>query len=138
GDVIDSLRTFDPESQRSVSEIREAVIVPMRDDRSTSGDFRGWARLARERWQDERYSRAVHDRLVPAEDGEAFPGWEYLMPLAHPLSASVFDYLGDAVLVIDEPAEIEKRIRTILEQLQHDYERTEAADELALPPESLF
>jgi transcription-repair coupling factor (superfamily II helicase) len=138
GDMIDSLRIFDPETQRSVGEIGEAVIVPMRDDRSTSGDFRAWARLARERWQDDRYSRALHDRLVPAEEGEAFPGWEYLMPLAHPLSASVFDYLGDAVLVIDEPAEIEKRVRAILEQLRHDYDRAEAADELALPPESLF
>ncbi|MEP7270453.1 MAG: transcription-repair coupling factor [Acidobacteriota bacterium] len=138
GDTIDSLRLFDPETQRSIGEVQEALIAPMRDERSGAGDFRLWARLARERWGSDRYARALHDRVVPAEDGEAFPGWEYLMPLAHPLTTSVFDYLGDAILVIDEPAEIEKRLRTILEELRLGYERAEAVDELALAPESLF
>ncbi len=138
GDTIDSLRLFDPDTQRSVGEIVEGLIAPMRDERSAANDFRLWARMARQRWSDDRYARALHDRVVPAEDGEAFPGWEYLMPLAHPLATSVFDYLGDAVLVIDEPAEIEKRVRTILNELQLGYERAEAVDDLALPPDSLF
>src|SRR5262249_23681345 len=54
------------------------------------------------------------------------------------LSASVFDYLRDTVLVIDEPAELEKQIRTTLDELQRDYERAESIDELALAPERLF
>jgi len=138
GDTIDSIREFDPESQRSIREVEETVIAPMRDERATERDFREWARAARGQWRDERYERALRDRLVFAEEGEAFQGWEYLMPLVRPLTASVFDYLQDMVLVVDEPAEVEKHVRDTLDELRRGYERTEAADEIALAPDRLF
>ncbi|MCI0339383.1 MAG: transcription-repair coupling factor [Acidobacteria bacterium] len=138
GDQIDSIREFDPGTQRSVREIKEALIAPMRDERASAEDFRRWAKLAREHWSDERYDRALRDRLTFADEGEEFQGWEYLMPLAHSLGASVFDYLRDVVIVVDEPAELEKNIRLALEELQRSYERTEATDELGLSPGKLF
>ena len=138
GDRIDSIRKFDPETQRSISEIEEAIIAPMRDERAGAEDFRHWAKIAREHWSDERYDRTLRDRLVFADEGEEFQGWEYLMPLTRPLEATVFDYLRDAILIIDEPAEVEKTIRSTIEELQKSYERTEEADELGLPPSNLF
>ncbi len=138
GDRIDSIREFDPETQRSIREVEETLITPMRDERAGADDFRRWAKLARERWGDERYERALRDRVVFADEGEEFRGWEYLMPLARPLAASVFDYLRDTVLVVDEPAEVEKQIRSTLDELWRGYERAEAVDELALEPDKLF
>ncbi len=138
GDEVDSIREFDPETQRSIREVEETLITPMRDERSSAADFRRWAKLARERWSDERYERALRDRTAFADEGEEFRGWEYMMPLARPLTASVFDYLRDTTLVIDEPAEVEKQIRSTLEELQRGYERAEAVDELALAPDKLF
>jgi transcription-repair coupling factor (superfamily II helicase) len=138
GDEIDSVREFDPETQRSIREVEGTLITPMRDERAGATDFRRWAKLARERWDDERYERALRDRTAFADEGEEFRGWEYLMPLARPLAASVFDYLRDAILVVDEPAEVEKQIRSTLEELQRGYERAEAVDELALEPDRLF
>ncbi|HEX4948146.1 MAG TPA: transcription-repair coupling factor [Blastocatellia bacterium] len=138
GDEIDSVREFDPETQRSLRQVDEAVIVPMRDERSSAQDFKNWAHIAREHWHDEKYDRALRDRLVFAEEGEPFPGWEYLLPLVKPLTASVFDYLRDAVLVVDEPSETEKQVKTILDELQLNYQRAEDADDLALLPEKLF
>ena len=138
GDEIDSIREFDPETQRSLREVNEALIAPMRDERASADDFRNWAKLARDHWKDEKYERALRDRLVFADEGEQFQGWEYLMPLASPLTATVFDYLRDTVLVVDEPAELEKQIRATIEELQRDYERAESIDELALAPEKLF
>ena len=138
GDEIDSIREFDPETQRSIREVKETLIAPMRDERAGTADFRQWARLARERWGDERYERALRDRTAFADEGEEFRGWEYLMPLARPLKASVFDYLRDTALVVDEPAEVEKQVRSTLEELHRGYERAEAVDELALAPDNLF
>ncbi|HZS07416.1 MAG TPA: transcription-repair coupling factor [Blastocatellia bacterium] len=138
GDTIDSIREFDPETQRSVGEIKESVMAPMRDERAGAGDFREWAKLARGYWGDERYARALRDRTAFAEEGEPFQGWEYLMPLVRPLAATVFDYLRDAVLVVDEPSEIEKQIRSILDEAQLGYDRTQTADEIALAPDKLF
>ncbi|HKX26657.1 MAG TPA: transcription-repair coupling factor [Blastocatellia bacterium] len=138
GDQIESIREFDPDTQRSIREIDETLIAPMRDERAGANDFRNWGRQAREHWKDERYDRALRDRLVFADEGEAFQGWEYLMPLIQPLTASVFDYLDDMVLVVEEPAEIEKNIRSALDEMQRSYDRVESVDELALPPEKLF
>ena len=138
GDEIDSIREFDPETQRSIQEVKETLIAPMRDERAGAADFRQWAKLARERWGDERYERALRDRTAFADEGEEFRGWEYLMPLARPLRASVFDYLRDTTLVVDEPAEAEKQVRSILDELHRGYERAEAVDELALAPDNLF
>src|SRR5215475_13432505 len=138
GDQIDSIREFDPETQRSIREVKETMITPMRDERAGAVDFRQWAKLSRERWGDERYERALRDRTAFADEGEEFRGWEYLMPLARPLNASVFDYLSDTTLVVDEPAEVEKQIRSTLEELWRGYERAEAVDELALEPDKLF
>ncbi|MDX2029538.1 MAG: transcription-repair coupling factor [Blastocatellia bacterium] len=138
GDEIESIREFDPETQRSVGEVAETLIAPMRDERAGPQDFRSWARLARERWRDDRYERALRDRLVFAQEGEQFQGWEYLLPLVRPLTASVFDYLQDVVLVVDEPAELEKNVRSTLDELQRGYERAENIDEIALPPDQLF
>jgi transcription-repair coupling factor (superfamily II helicase) len=138
GDEIDSIREFDPETQRSLREVKEALIAPMRDERASRDDFRRWANIAREHWKDERYERALRDRLVFADEGEEFQGWEYLMPLASPLAASIFDYLKDAILVVDEPAELERQIRTTIEELQRGFDRAESIDELALAPEKLF
>lgn len=138
GDEIDSIREFDPETQRSLKQINEAVIVPMRDERASAEDFKAWAKAAREHWRDEKYERALRDRTVFADEGESFQGWEYLLPLTRPLEASIFDYLRDAILIVDEPSEIEKHIRSLHDEFKRDYDRTEAADELALTPEKLF
>lgn len=138
GDEIDSIREFDPDTQRSLRQVDEAVIVPMRDERSSAQDFRNWAHIAREHWHDEKYDRALRDRLVFADEGEPFQGWEYLLPLVKPLTASVFDYLRAAVLVVDEPSETEKQVKSILDELQLNYQRAEDADDLALVPEKLF
>lgn len=138
GDEVDSIRLFDPESQRSVGEISEALIVPMRDERAGDNEFREWAKEAKNFWSDDRYDRALRDRLVFAQEGEVFPGWEYLLPLIQPLNSSVFDYLHDSIVVIDEPSEIEKNIRTAYEELQMGFERADSVDEIALSPDKLF
>jgi transcription-repair coupling factor (superfamily II helicase) len=138
GDEVDAIREFDPETQRSTRELEETVIVPMRDERAGTDDFKLWAEAAREHWRDDRYERTLRDRTVFADEGEEFQGWEYLMPLLRPLTANLFDYLRDATLVIDEPAEVEKQLRSLLEELQRGYDRCEQIDELALPPDQLF
>lgn len=138
GDEIDSIREFDPVTQRSISTLTKIQITPMRDERAASDALREWSAEARRYWSDERYDRALRDRTVLADQGEEFAGWEYLLPLIRPLSSSVFDYLQDTILVIDEPAEIEREVRTIYDEVQKGYERCESVDELGLPPQKLF
>jgi transcription-repair coupling factor (superfamily II helicase) len=138
GDTVDSIREFDPETQLSTAQLKEVEIAPMRELAVRADDFRLWAEVARERWRDERYARSLRDRTVYADEGETFPGWEWLIQILYERRASAFDYLKDAVLVIDEPAGIESFLGGVYETLNARYAETESADELGLRPEEWY
>ncbi len=138
GDTIESIREFDPETQLSTTQLSEFEIAPMRELSVTARDFRDWAEAARDRWSEERYARSLRDRTAFADEGESFSGWEWLMPLVRSRNATVFDYLQDAILVIDEPSGIESYLGDVYQSLADRYTETDAADDLALAPEELY
>jgi len=138
GDEIDSIRTFDPETQLSTSQLKSIEIVPMRELTVQGDDFRLWAMAARERWGDERFARALRDRTEFAEEGERFSGWEWLMPILRQRSATVFDYLKDAVLIVDEPSILDSYLGEAYQTLADRYEETDEADDIAVRPEELY
>jgi len=138
GDEVDSIRGFDPETQLSTSQLSEVEIVPMREVVVRSQDFRAWAAAARERWSDERYARALRDRTVFADEGESFAGWEWLMPIVRERSGSIFDYLKNAVLVVDEPSSVETHLSEVFQTLADRYAETDAVDDIAVEPQELY
>ncbi|OLE50723.1 MAG: transcription-repair coupling factor [Acidobacteria bacterium 13_1_20CM_3_53_8] len=138
GDTVDSIREFDPETQLSIQKLEEIEIAPMRELAVTAADLREWAERARERWSDGRTARALRDRTVYAEEGETFAGWEWLISIVKEQGASAFDYLKDAVLVIDEPAGIESYLGEVFASLDARYAEIESADEIGLRPDELY
>jgi transcription-repair coupling factor (superfamily II helicase) len=138
GDTVDSIREFDAETQLSTGQLTEVEIAPMRELMVAADDFRLWAEAARERWSDERYARALLDRTVYADEGETFSGWEWLISILYERKASVFDYLKDVVLVVDEPASVESYLGSVYETLEARYAETEAADDLGLRPDEWY
>jgi len=138
GDTVDSIREFDPETQLSTTQLIEVEIAPMRELAARASDFREWAARARHRWRDERFGRSLRDRTVFADEGEDFPGWQWLMSIIKKRSASIFDYLKDAVLVIDEPVAVESFLTSAFQTLEERYAETDAADDLGLAPHELY
>jgi transcription-repair coupling factor (superfamily II helicase) len=138
GDTVDSIREFDPETQLSTTQLGQSEIAPMRELAVTSRDFRDWTEAARDRWSEPRYARALRDRTAFADEGEAFAGWEWLMPLVRERNATVFEYLNDNVLVIDEPAGIESYLAEVYQSLADRHDETDAADDIALTPAELY
>jgi transcription-repair coupling factor (superfamily II helicase) len=138
GDTVDSIREFDPETQLSTTQLAEIEIAPMRELVVTASDFRDWSARARERWRHERFARSLRDRTVFADEGEAFPGWEWLISIIREDSATAFDYLKDAVLVIDEPVASENYLASAFQTLAERYAENDAADDLGLTPEELY
>jgi transcription-repair coupling factor (superfamily II helicase) len=138
GDEIDSIRAFDPETQLSTAQLREVELVPMREFVVRSEDFAAWAEAAHVRWSDTRYSRALRDRTAFADEGESFSGWEWLLPIVRESGGSVFDYLKDAVLIIDEPSTVETYLADVFETLTDRYAETDEVDDIALKPEELY
>jgi len=138
GDTVDSIREFDPETQLSTVQLAEIEIPPMRELAVSSSDFRQWAARARARWRDERFARSLRDRTVFADEGEDFSGWEWLISLVHERSAGMFEYLRDAVLVVDEPVAVENYLTSAFQTLAERYADTDAADDLGLAPPDLY
>ncbi|MGQ0760391.1 MAG: transcription-repair coupling factor [Acidobacteriota bacterium] len=138
GDTVDSIREFDPETQLSTTQLTQIEIPPMRELMVHASDFREWASHARLRWRDERFARSLRDRTVYAGEGESFPGWEWLISLGRENHATTFDYLKEAVLVIDEPVAVENYLSGAFQTLEQRYAETDAADDLGLRPEELY
>src|SRR6266481_5763088 len=138
GDTVDSIREFDPETQLSTIQLAEIEIPPMRELAVRPSDFREWAARARIRWRDSRFARSLRDRTVFADEGEDFPGWEWLISLIHEDRASVFEYLRDAVLIVDEPVSVENFLASAFQTLADRFAETDAADDLGLSLPELY
>ncbi|HKP37118.1 MAG TPA: transcription-repair coupling factor [Pyrinomonadaceae bacterium] len=138
GDTVDSIREFDPESQLSTTQLATVEVPPMRELAVTAADFREWSAEARVRWRDERFARSLRDRTVFADEGESFPGWEWLISLIRERSESVFAYLKDTVLVVDEPVAVENYLSGAFQTLEERYAENDAADDLGLTPSELY
>ncbi|MEO6027377.1 MAG: transcription-repair coupling factor, partial [Candidatus Binatia bacterium] len=110
GDRIESLRTFDPDTQRSSDQREEVVIIPVRE--ASLADLRApEARRAVEmRAIEIEMARLDRNAMSDAlENGLFFPGVEFVAPYVYPDGlATFFDYLpNDARLWIDDPAGVE-------------------------------
>ena len=138
GDTVDSLREFDPETQLSTGQLTAVEVPPMRELSVNPTEFQIWSEGARERWSDERYSRSLRDRTAFADEGEAFGGWEWLIPLTSTCDSSIFDHFKDVVIVVDEPSTIESYLGDFYERLNDRYREIDQADDIALTPEELF
>src|SRR5258707_11723366 len=137
GDTVDSIREFDPETQLSTVQLSEIEIPPMRELAVSARDFRDWSMLARMRWADNRFARSLRDRTDFADEGEDFPGWEWLISLNHDNTAGVFEFLQDTVLIADEPVAVESYLSTAFQTVAERYAETDAADDLGLSPQEL-
>ncbi len=138
GDTVDSIRSFDPETQLSTGQLNEFSVAPMREFAASMQDLKDWAFFARERFADEKFRRNLKDRTDFADEGETFGGWEFLIPLVKPLGASIFDHLSDCVFVIDEPAAVELALTGLYEHTRHNHAAITELGDVGLDPIELF
>lgn len=134
-DEIDSIRTFDPDSQRSLYPVPEVRLLPGREfpmDDDARARFRS-------RWRELLEGDPTKSRIYKdMGNGVATSGIEYYLPLFFESTATVFDYLGAGstfVLHGDLEASFHRfwtDTRDRYRLLQGDPERP------ILPPEALF
>jgi len=135
GDEVDSIRTFDPDSQRSLYPVPEVRLLPGREfpmDEDARTAFRA-------RWREKMEGDPTKVRLYKdIGTGIATAGIEYYLPLFFDSVATIFDYLGEraAIALHGEVDDALKRFWVDTRErhrfLQHDKERP------ILPPEDLF
>ena len=134
-DEIDSIRTFDPDSQRSLYPVPEVRLLPGREfpmDDAARARFRN-------RWRELLDGDPTKSRIYKdIGNGVATAGIEYYLPLFFEETATVFDYLGsDATVVLH--GDLTPAFQRFWQDTKDRYRLVkDAPDRPALPPEALF
>ena len=99
GDEIETVRRFDPATQRTVEMAKGFTLLPVNEvllDEATIRAFRAGYLAAFG-------ATATGDPLYEAiSDGRRLAGMEHWLPLFEPGLATLFDYLGDGAVVVRE------------------------------------
>ncbi len=134
-DEIDSIRTFDPDSQRSLYPVPEVRLLPGREfpmDDDARARFRS-------RWRELLEGDPTRSRIYKdIGQGIATAGIEYYLPLFFEDTATVFDYLGDAATVVLH-GDLEPAFAHFWQDTRERYRLVQGDPERpVLPPDALF
>jgi len=133
-DEIDSIRTFDPETQLSRERVDSVHMLPAREFPLTEAGIERFRRGFREAFDQPRESPVYRD----VSQGLAPAGLEYYLPLFFDRTVTLFDYLPAQarhfVLAgsIDAAGAFRGQVEERYEQRRHDPQRP------LLPPEALY
>ena len=133
-DEIESLRRFNPASQRSIDRVETARIVPAREalpahTAAVGAQLQAWAKASAADPAD--YSSISAD-IESLLQGSAFPCLEHYLPYLYDAPASLLDYIPENALILVEDAHfVEETAREIAEQAQDNRREAESAGQVA-------
>src|SRR5262249_58810429 len=141
GNTLETIRTFDPESQRTSDQLRALDLVPVAEFQLTTETIRRF-RLG----YVEAFGAPVPDDVLyhSVSEGRRHPGMEHWLPLFHDRLESLFDYVPGSSVVLEPLAEDAAHER--LAQIKDYYDaRQQALSQRAagppykpLPPDRLY
>ncbi|RCX07754.1 transcription-repair coupling factor [Marinomonas foliarum] len=139
---IESIRWFDPETQRSISKIAEIKMLPAKEFPTTPQGIQQFRQAFRERFETNPLSSPIYQDI---SSGIIPAGIEYYLPLFFEQTASVFDYLPDNTFLVrsdtfnEQFASILLDFRSRHESLNYNIERPILKpEEICLKEEELF
>ncbi len=140
GDEIESIRRFDPWTQRSVESLDEVTVLPAREEvlgesarvalpaaLKAIADARGLPPKARIALQKE------------LEEARVLQELELFLPLLQPRLGTVFDYLGpDGLVFVDGEGAVEGQLLGELDRMHARWSANKGHDRLVPEPTDLF
>jgi transcription-repair coupling factor (superfamily II helicase) len=134
GDEIETIRKFDPETQRSQSALDEAQLLPLTETPVTERLLAAvHGRLSRQRVAAEDIELA--DELVAAGGVSVFPGWEFFSVVAG-ADKSLLTLLPKCALFIEEPAMVRNQIDRWWNKVEQRHERSAMGS--LITPEDIY
>jgi transcription-repair coupling factor (superfamily II helicase) len=122
GDEIETIRKFDPETQRSQSGLDEAQLLPLTETPVTERLLAAvHGRLSRQRVEGEDEEMAAE--IAAAGGVSVFPGWEFFSAVAG-ADKSLLTLLPKCALFIEEPAMVRNQIERWWNKVEQRHERS--------------
>ena len=140
GDTAETMRAFDPLTQRSLQPVEELVLLPSRELLLTDEVLADVA---------PRLKKVCDDLDIPAnrrrliledlQNTVYFQGIDFLQPLLHPGLETIFDYLPDNTpLILLDPEAINHACLTVCEEIQEGTAKAAVAGLAHSPARELF
>jgi transcription-repair coupling factor (superfamily II helicase) len=138
GDEVESIRKFDPATQRSSNPVEEALLLPLTET-PVSEDLLGaiHARLSGKRITG---AEEVIEQAVRSGGVTVFPGWEFYAPVAG-ADRTIFDLIPNAAILADEPEMLKNAFDQVWSRIEDAHERSGVGNlvrppDLYVPPEN--
>src|SRR6201981_3618108 len=138
GDEVESIRRFDPASQRSSNPMDEALLLPLTET-PVSDHLLGaiTTRLSAKRIEG---TEEIVEAAVRSGGVTVFPGWEFYAPVAG-ADRTVFDLLPHAAVLLDEPDLLRTEFDRFWTRVEEAHERSGVGNlvrpvDLYLPPDN--
>src|SRR3954447_19560644 len=141
GDTLETIRSFDPESQRTTDQLRALDLVPVAEFQLTTETIRrfrtGYV---------EAFGAPVPDDLLyhAVSEGRRYPGMEHWLPLFHDRLDTLLDYVPGSPVVLESLSEDAARerlgqIKDYYDARQHALtQRGSGPPYKPLPPDRLY
>ena len=127
GDTIESIRAFDPNTQRSTNPVERATLMPLTE----------FPRRAEVLERLRAGSTSSSDREDDSAPAGFYPGWEFREFLAEDRKSTLFDLVTEPVVIEYEPEALASAVREYRAELAETFDATE--DPLAeLPTRYIF
>ncbi len=139
GDNIETIRAFDPLSQRSLEPLDELLLLPSREILLAEEVIEAF--LPRLKNRADELDITVDRRRAIAESIQLseFPaGTDYLLPLFHPELETLFDYLGPCIEIIVDPDGVKEAAFQHSASLEQGVAAAVAAERLYPDPPTLY
>ncbi|MEX0333720.1 transcription-repair coupling factor [Vibrio tubiashii] len=134
-DEIDTIRTFDPENQRSIEDKQEIRLLPAHEFPTSESAIEDFRIRWRQRFEARREPESVY---MQVSKGTWPAGIEYWQPLFFEQTETLFDYIPENTQLLTV-GQLEPAIDTFLEDVDYRYDQRKV-DPLRplLPPEELW
>ena len=132
-DEVESIRYFDPETQRSAEHLDEFTSVPVREVILDGQGIETFTAAFRARFPQHR----THPMLSAVQKGRLHPGIEALLPLTYPETARLPDYLPKSAQIYSVDSLEEKQLN-FAEQVRGQYEMVKMNGEPSIAPQELY
>ncbi|MGA8170282.1 MAG: CarD family transcriptional regulator, partial [Methylocystis sp.] len=127
GNTLESIRAFDPETQRTTGQLRALDLVPMSELQLVSETMRRFRQAYTTRFGGETRGDALYETI---SEGRRHPGAEHWLPLFYDKLDTLFDYFGNAPLLLDP--QVEDAAGERLAQVTDYYEARKSAYDIDL------
>jgi transcription-repair coupling factor (superfamily II helicase) len=118
GDFVDTIRVFDPVTQRSLQPLSELVLLPSREIAFTEEAMQEFVGRLKKRCDENGIPATFRRELLDQVQNAMYPqGVEYLQPLFYPGMETIFDYLPeDYVTVQFDPVSVSEEMERFAEE----------------------